>query len=200
MLQYLVQLCLMQNTENLSQCDWALLSDFPAEPCPAQKALLLECQSTVFTICPKDSCQQSHKLTFNPGSPIPIYPKHCLGHCHFGKCCKQELLCPKEIEGNFVFLPLKPLIYFDPKDLMGSLLLEPGLEAKMDAAWSKTTESKGPDIIQDIFNGKCFKTSRGMTVNTSVMRKMKGVMYFCSGLTSLTPYQTSNLGKRSLWA
>ena len=95
MLQYLVQLCLMWNTENLSQRDQALLSDFPADPQPAQKVLLLEHQPTIFAICPKHCCQQSHKPTFNPGSPIPVYPKNCLGH-HFGKPCKQELLCPKE--------------------------------------------------------------------------------------------------------
>ena len=143
----------MQNTENLAQCDQVLLSNFPVDPHPAQKSLLLECQSTILAICPKDSCQQSHKLTFNPGSPIPIYPKHCLGH-HFGKCCKQELLHPKQIQGNIIFLPLKPFVYFDPKYWMGSLLSEPGLEAKMDAAWSKTTESKQSEIMQDIFNGE----------------------------------------------
>src|SRR6202522_347989 len=147
-------------SENLSQCDRALLSDLPADPRPAQKALLLERQSTIFTICPKDSCQQSHKPTFNPGSPIPIYLKCCLGR-HFGKRCKQELLRPKEVQGNIIFLPLKPFVYFDPKDWMGSLLSEPGLEAKMDAAWSKTTESKRPDIMRDIFDVEMLQNFKG---------------------------------------
>ena len=116
MVQYLVQLCLMRNTENLSQCDWALLSNFPVDLWPAQKVFLLERQSTIIAICPKHSCQQCHKPTFNPGSPIPVYSKHCLGH-HFGKPCKQELLCPKEIQGNIIFMPLKPFVYF--KGLVG---------------------------------------------------------------------------------
>ena len=59
MLQYLVQLCLMQNTENISQCDQALLSNFPVDPCLAQKVLLLECQSTIFAICPKHSVSKA---------------------------------------------------------------------------------------------------------------------------------------------
>ena len=83
---------------------------------------------------------------------------------------------------------------------MGSLLSEPGLEAKMDAAWSKLQNLKVLISCEIYLMGKCFKTSRGMTVSTSVARKMKGVMYFCLGLTSLASYQTSNLGKRSLWA
>ena len=49
-------------------------------------------------------------------------------------------------------MPLKPFVYFDPKDWMGGLLLEPGLEAKMDAAQSKTTELS--EIMQDIFKGE----------------------------------------------
>ena len=77
MLQYLVQLCLMWDTEKISQCDQHLFSNFPADPHPAEKALLLDGQSTIFTICPNESCQQSHKPIFNPGSPISIYPKLC---------------------------------------------------------------------------------------------------------------------------
>lgn len=47
-----------------------LLSDFPGDPCPAEKALCLDHQSIIFTICPKDSCHQIHKPTFNPDSPF----------------------------------------------------------------------------------------------------------------------------------
>ena len=105
MLQYLVQLCLMRNTQNLSQRDRSLLSDFPADPHPAEKALHLDRQSTIFAICPNNSCQQSHKPTFNPDFPIPIYPKCCQGR-QFGKCCKEELLFPKQVQGTVVFLPV----------------------------------------------------------------------------------------------
>ena len=119
----------MQDTEKISpQCDRHLLSNFPANPHPAEKMLLLDCQLIIFAICPNDSCQQSHKPTFDPGSPIPIYPKLCQG-LHFSKCCKEELLRTKYIQGNVVFLPIKTFVYFNPKDWVGSLLLESGLEA-----------------------------------------------------------------------
>ncbi|KAF8805355.1 hypothetical protein BYT27DRAFT_7025263, partial [Phlegmacium glaucopus] len=160
MLQYLVQLCLMQDTEKISLHDRLLLSDFPADPHPAEKALCLDRQSIIFAICPKDSCHQSHKPTFNLNSPIPIYPKRCQGR-HFGKPCKEELLRPKQIQGNVVFLPLKPYMYFDPKDWVGGLLSEPGLEAKMDAAWSQTTTSKWSDTMQDIFDGEMLQNFKG---------------------------------------
>src|SRR5271155_739534 len=155
MLQYLVQLCLMQNTQNLSQRDRSLLSDFPAE-----KALDLDRQSTIFAICPNNSCQQSHKPTFNPDSPIPIYPKRCQDR-QFGKRCKEELLYPKQVQGTVVFLPVKPFVCFDSKDWMGSLLSEPGLEAKMDAAWSQTTHPKRSDTKQDIFDGEMLRNFKG---------------------------------------
>ena len=135
MLQYLVQLCLMRDTEKLSPRDRLLLSDFPGDPRPAEKALRLDRQPIIFAICPKNSCHQSHKPTFDLGSPLPIYPKRCLGR-HFGVPRKEELLRPKRIQGNVVFLPIKPFVYFDPKDWVGSLLSEPGLEAKMQPQWS----------------------------------------------------------------
>jgi hypothetical protein len=143
----------MRDTEKISQRDWHLLSNFPADPHPAEKALLLDHQSTIFAICPNDSCQQSHKPTFNPGLPIPIYPKLCQG-LHFSKCCKEELLCPKHIQGNVVFLPIKTFIYFDPKDWIDSLLSESGLEAKMDTAWTQTTKCKQSGTMQNIFHGE----------------------------------------------
>ena len=193
MLQYLVQLCLMQNTENLSQCDWALLSNFPADPWPAQKALLLECRSTIFAICPKHSCQQSHKLTFNPGSPIPVYLKHRLGH-YFGKPCKQELLHPKEIQGSVIFVPLKPFIYFDPKDWMGGLLSEPGLEAKMDAAWSKTTELS--EIMWDIFNGEMLQNFKGPDNKHFGHEEDEGHYVFSLGVDFFNPLLNKQSGKK----
>ena len=56
MLQYLVQLCLMQDTKKLSPRNRLLLSDFPGNPRPAEKALHLDRQSIIFAICPKDTC------------------------------------------------------------------------------------------------------------------------------------------------
>ena len=189
----------MRDTEKLSPCDWLLLSDFPGYPCPAEKALRLDCQSIIFAICPKYSCHQSYKPTFNPGSPIPIYPKRCLGH-HFGKPCEEELLHPKQFQGNVVFLPIKSFVYFNPKDWIGSLLSEPGLEAKMDAAWSQTTESKWSDTMRDIFNGEMLQNFKGPDNKHFGDEEDEGRYVFRSALTSLTLYQTSNLGKRSLWA
>ena len=183
MLQYLVQLCLMRDTGKISQHDWHLLSSSPADPHPAKKVLFLDHQLTIFTICLNDSCQQSHKPTFNPESPIPIYPKFCQG-LHFGKCCKEELLLPKHIQGNVVFLPIKTFIYFDPKDWMGSLLLESGLEAKMDAAWTQTTKCKQSGTMWDIFH--CYNFEQ-LSDNH---------LYLCSVLSKLSIVYSHLLGSR----
>jgi hypothetical protein len=185
----------MRDTEKISQRDRRLLSDFPADPRPAQKSLLLDRQSTIFAICPKDSCQQSHKPTFNSGSPIPIYPKRCQG-LHFGKRCKEELLRPKQVEGNVVYLPLKTFVYFDPKDWMGSLLSEPGLEAKMDAAWSQTTESKRSDTMRDIFDGEMLRDFKGPDGKHFRHEADEGRYVFSLGVDFFNPLSNKQSGKK----
>jgi len=195
MLQYLVQLCLTRNTENMSHRDRRLLSDFPADPRPAEKALHLDRKSTIYAICPNDSCQQSHKPTFNPDSPIPMYPKRCLGR-HFGKRCKEELLCPKQIQGNVVFLPVKPFVYFDPKDWMGSLLSEPGLEAKMDAAWSRTMDSKQSDTMRDIFDGEMLREFKGPDGKHFGHEEDEGRYVFSLSVDFFNPLSNKQSGKK----
>ena len=66
---------------------------------------------------------------------------------------------------------------------MSSLLLEPGLEANIDAAWSKTTESKWFEIMQDIFNGEMLQNFKGPDGKplVSAIKKMKDIMYFHLG-------------------
>ena len=185
----------MWDTEKLSSCDQLLLSDFPGDPHPAEKALRLDHQSIIFAIRPKDSCHQSHKSTFNPGSPIPIYPKHCLGH-HFGKPCEEELLRPKQIQEIVAFLPLKSFIYFDPKDWIGSLLSEPGLEAKIDAAWSQTTEFKQSDTMQDIFDGEMLQNFKGPDSKHFGDEENEGCYVFSLSIDFFNPLSNKQSGKK----
>ena len=185
----------MRDTEKLSPRDRLLLSDFPGDPRPAEKALCLDRQSIIFAICPKDSCHQSHKPTFTPGSPIPIYPKYCLGHL-FGEQCKEELLRPKQIQGNVVFLPIKPFVYFDPKDWVGSQLSEPGLEAKMDAAWSRTTESKRSDTMRDIFDGEMLRNFKGPDGKHFGHEEDEGRYVFSLSLDFFNPLSNKQSGKK----
>ena len=151
---------ILADVEKLSPRDRLLLSDFLGDPRPAEKALRLDRQSIIFAICPNDSCHQIHKPTFNLDSSIPIYPKYCQGR-HFGNPCEEELLRPKRVQGNVVSFPIKSFIYFDAKDWPGSQLSEPGLEAKMNAAWSQTRESKRSDTMRDIFDGEMLQNFKG---------------------------------------
>ena len=185
----------MRNTQNLSQRDRSLLSDFPADPRPAENALHLDRQSTIFAICPNNSCQQSHKPTFNPDSLIPIYPKHCQGR-QFGKRCKEELLYPKQVQGTIVFLPVKPFVYFNPKDWMGSLLSEPGLEAKMDAAWSQTTHPKRSDAMHDIFDGEMLRNFKGPDGKHFSHEEDEGHYVFSLSVDFFNPLSNKQSGKK----
>lgn len=195
MLQYLVQLCLMRDTEKLSPRDRLLLSDFPGDPRPAEKALRLDRQSIIFAMCPKDSCHQIHKPTFNSGSPIPIYPKYCQGR-HFGNPCKEELLRPKRIQGNVVFFPIKSFVYFVPKDWLGSKLSEPGLEAKMDAAWSQTKESKRSGTMRDIFDAEMLRNFKGPDGKHFGDEEDEGRYVFSLSIDFFNPLSNKQSGKK----
>lgn len=195
MLQYLVQLCIMRDTDKISQRDRRLLSNFPADPRPAQKALHLDRQSTILAICPDDSCHQSHKPTFNPGSPIPIYPKLCQG-LHFGKRCEEELLCPKHIQGNVVFLPIKTFVYFDLKDWMGSLLSDSDVETKMDAAWTQITEPRRSGTMRDIFHGEMLRDFKGHDRKHFGSEEDEGRYVFSLGVDFFNPLSNKQAGKK----
>ena len=195
MLQYLVQLCIMRDTDKISQRDRRLLSNFPADPRPAQKALHLDRQSTILAICPDDSCHQSHKPTFNPGSPIPIYPKLCQG-LHFGKRCEEELLRPKHIQGNVVFLPIKTFVYFDLKDWMGSLLSDSDVETKMDAAWTQITEPRRSGTMRDIFHGEMLRDFKGHDRKHFGSEEDEGRYVFSLGVDFFNPLSNKQAGKK----
>jgi len=146
-------------------------------------------------MCPKDSCHQIHKPTFNPGSPIPIYPKYCQGR-HFGNPCEEELLRPKRIQGNVVFFPIKSFVYFGPKDWLGSKLSEPGLEAKMDAAWSQTKESKRSDTMRDIFDAEMLQNFKGPDGNHFGDEEDEGRYVFSLSIDNFNPLSNKQSGKK----
>jgi hypothetical protein len=158
MLRYAIQLCLMREQTGLSQHDLKFLSDFPIDPRTAEKEFNLNTQATIYAICPNENCHASYKPTFNDGSPIPIYPSSCTHH-RFGMRCKELLLRPRLISGHIVSVPIKTFIAFDVKDWIGRLLAQPGLEAKMDAAWT-ACNSVG-DEMRDIFDGGMLRNFKG---------------------------------------
>jgi hypothetical protein len=71
MLQYLIQLCLMRDTEKISQCDRHLLSNFLADPCPAEIALLLDRQSTILLFAPMIPVSKATSLPSTLDYPFP---------------------------------------------------------------------------------------------------------------------------------
>src|SRR5271154_6155544 len=124
-----------------------------------------------------------------------MYPKRCLGR-HFGKRCKEEFLRPKQIQGNVVFLPVKHFVYFDPKDWMGSLLSEPGLEAKMDVAWSRTMDSKQSDTMRDIFYGEMPREFKGPDGKHFGHEEDEGRYVFSLSVDFFNPLLNKQSGKK----
>jgi len=76
-LQYLVQLCFMRGNPNLTTRDRKLLSDFPVDPRPTEKAFHLESETVIYAVCPDRACQAIYAPTIRDNSPIPTYPSRC---------------------------------------------------------------------------------------------------------------------------
>ena len=79
---------------------------------------------------------------------------------------------------------------------MGSLLSEPGLEAKMDAAWSKTTESKQSEIMQDIFNGEMLWNFKRPDSKHFGHEEDEGCYVFLLGVDLFNPLSNKQSGKK----
>ena len=94
-----------------------------------------------------------------------------------------------------MFLPLKPFVYFDPKDWLGSQLSEPGLEAKMDAAWSQTTGSKQSETMQDIFDGKMLQNFKGPDGKHFGHEEDEGCYVFSLSIDFFNPLSNKQAGK-----
>jgi hypothetical protein len=95
-----------------------------------------------------------------------------------------------------VFLPIKSFVYFDPKDWVGSQLSEPGLEAKMDAAWSQTKESKRSDTMRDIFDGEMLQNFRGPDGKHFGHEEDEGRYVFSLSIDFFNPLSNKQSGKK----
>ena len=155
-IKYLIQLCLMRETNNpesLSPRDKKLLSGFPSDPRSIEARFHLEGKHSIYAVCPNEACHATYKPNFQNDSPIPIYATQCT-QTHFGRTCKEFLLHPRDIEGEVLALPIKPFVYFDFKDWVGGLLARPGFKDKMDSAWNTSaTGDPAVDRMHNIFDG-----------------------------------------------
>jgi hypothetical protein len=158
-LQYLIQLCLMRNSELLSQRDKKMLSDFPVDPRTPEKHLNIEPKGEILAVCPNDSCQAVYSPTFNGASPIPIYQTYCSNN-RYGRRCRQILLRPKQVQGKLISLPIKLFVYFTPKEHIADFVSQPNLEAKMDGAWCRESTSKDDDV-RDVFEAEMLRDFKG---------------------------------------
>ena len=79
---------------------------------------------------------------------------------------------------------------------MGSLLSEPSLEAKMDATWSKTTEYKWSEVMQDIFNGEMLQNFKGPDSKYFGHEEDEGHYVFSLGVDFFNPLSNKQSGKK----
>jgi hypothetical protein len=193
MLRYAVQLCLMREHIALSQRDLKLLSDFPVDPRTAEKEFNLNTKAMIYAICPNENCHASYKPTFNDGSPIPIYPSFCT-YSHFGRHCKEPLVRPRLISGHIVSVPIKKFVAFNVKDWIGRLLAQPGLETKMDAAW--TACNSDGDEMRDIFDGNMLRNFKGPGGLYFSHGEGEGRYVFSLSLDFFNPLSNKQAGKK----
>ena len=199
-LKYIIQLCFMRevsNPESLSPHDKKLLSGFPADPRSIEAKFHLEGKHTIYAVCPNEACHATYKPTFQDDSPIPIYPTRCT-QSRFGKVCKEFLLRPRDIERQVISKPIKPFVYFDFKDWVGSLLARPGFEDKMDSAWN-TSASGDPTIdrMHDIFDGEMLRDFNGPDGKHFSVGGEEGRYVFSLCVDFFNPLSNKQAGKKA---
>ena len=198
-LKYIIQLCFMRdvsNPENLSPRDKKLLSRFPADPRSIEAQFHLEGKHTIYTVCPNEACHATYKPTFQDDSPIPNYPTRCT-QSRFSKVCKEFLLRPRDIDGHVILRPIKPFVYFDFRDWVGSLLARPGFEDKMDSAWN-TSASDDPaaDCMHDIFDGEMLRNFNGPDGKHFSVSSEEGRYVFSLCVDFFNPLSNKQAGKK----
>jgi len=65
------------------------------------------------------------------------------------------------MQDQVIYTLIKPFVYFSPIDWLSCLLAQPGVEAKMNAAWSKSKDSRANGIMHDIFDGEILLSFKG---------------------------------------
>ena len=80
---------------------------------------------------------------------------------------------------------------------MGSLLLESGLEAKMNAAWTQTTECKRSGTMWDIFHGEMLQDFKGHDSKHFGHEEDKGCYVFLLGNDFFNPLLNKQAGKKA---
>jgi hypothetical protein len=83
---------------------------------------------------------------------------------------------------------------------MGSLLSESGLEAKMDMAWTQTTECKQSGTMRDIFHGEMLRDFKRHDGKHFGHEEDKGCSVFSLGIDFFNPLLNKQARKKPLWA
>ena len=98
---YIIQLTVQRRSGKLSSHDRKLLADIPCDSRYVEERFNLTTKTTIYAVCPNVNCHAIHKPSFEPGSPIPVYPKTC-SHVEFagGSQCGTNLLEFEKVEGK----------------------------------------------------------------------------------------------------
>jgi len=184
----------MRFNPNLTSLDRKILSDFPVDPRPVEKAFGLDPETIIYAVCPDPACQATYAPKFQNNSPIPNYPSRCRRR-RTGRRCNTQLLRPRTLNGRVVYTPIKPFVYFRPVDWLGQLLSRPGIEAEMDTAWCKSKDSND-GVMRDIFDGETLRNFKGPDGRHFSLGNDEGRYAFSLSADFFNPLRNKQAGKK----
>jgi hypothetical protein len=195
MLQYIVQLAMMQITLNLSPRKQKLMSDFPVDSCSAMDQFHLKGKGVIYAVCPNPKCHCTYKPIFKGNPPVARYPRFC-SHKEFakGRRCEELLTKPQVILGSEAQAPIKSFVYSDFKDWVAGLTSQPGFEEQMDSAWKGATSPS--DDMHDIFNGTFLQGFHGPDRKHFSLGGGEGRYVFSLCVDFFNPYTNKQAGKK----
>jgi len=107
-----------------------------------------------------------------------------------------QLLRPRTIENRVIYTPIKPFVYFSPVDWLSRLLARPGVEAEMDAAWSKSKDSRADGVMRDIFDGEILRNFKGPNGRHFMLGNGEGRYVFSLSVDFFNPLGNKAAGKK----
>ena len=196
MVNYIIQLTLMRELNDLSPHDQKLLADIPTDSHTTEIKINLQSQHTVYAVCPNVNCHALYQPVFEDGAPIPIYPAIC-SYKEFsaGPTCGTPLLKPHHVNGSTIHIPIKHFVAFSFKDWLAGLLSRGGIETMMDNAWEKCNNQPPSGEIKDIFEGEIIRNFQGLDGKHFGLSREEGRYLFSPGVDFFNPLGNKQSGK-----
>lgn len=162
LLNFIIYLAFAQPTGSMAPNHEDVIAQMPEHIQQALSKFDLDSRTTTYAVCP--ACHCTYKPLFKRGSFVPTYDGFCCNRLAPESDVCGEPLLRKNGDGTGDIKPVKPFVYHDFHNFVGSLLSCPDLEQVMDKSCDdlmKDLQHPPPDLVNDIWQAEFLRTFEG---------------------------------------